>query len=440
MDISLELLPHQVDFIQDTSTRDLALVGGRGCGKTFVLCVKLIVLAMLQAGEVGAALSPSGPMAAKVLIPEMHDALQRMGFRVDHTYRYNKSERRFDIKVGRKWSTIFVLSAENVRDGLGLNLAFFGVDEADTMNADVAFESWRKLSGALRAGNPKFRQKVAVSTPEGFGFMHRHWVEDITDENRHMRRLIRGRTMDNPYITEDVLADLRASYPAAYLAAYLEGEFVNMVGRTVYDHYGFQEGLNLTTLSLKDIDPSERLHIGVDFNIDGMSAVTAVIRGRDVYIVDEILGCYNTQELASRIKSDYAGYQLVLYPDPAGNQRRSSADNTDHALLRQAGLQLRVMSSHPRVRDRVNSVNAMFLNGNGDRRLHVNKNTCPGTHKALVTQVWGSNDKPEKGVLIGLPSTKNTLIDGPLDALGYFVYTNYPIRGSSATSIRLVGT
>ena len=439
MDLDLDLLPHQAEFIADTTTRDLALVGGRGCGKTFVLCVKLIVLAMLQAGEVGAALSPTGPMASKVLIPEMLDALNRMGFREGKTFHFNKSERRIDIRVGKKWSTIYVLSAENVRDGLGLNLAFFGVDEADTMDTDTAYEAWRKLSGALRAGKPEFRQKVAVSTPEGFGFMHQHWVETVTDENRHMRRLIRGRTMDNPFITSDVIADLKSTYPAHYLAAYLEGEFVNMAGRTVYDHYGWQDGFNLTTLGLSDVDQNERLHIGVDFNVDGMSAVAAIMRGRDVYLVDEILGCFNTQELVDRIKDEYAGYQLTVYPDPAGNQRRSSTDNTDHALLRQGGLNLRVMSSHPRVRDRVNSVNAMFLNGDKDRRLHINKTACPGLHKALMTQVWGSNDKPEKGVSIGLPTTKNTLIDGPLDALGYFVYTNFPVRGFGSSNIRLVG-
>lgn len=434
MEINLSLLPHQKSFVEDLTTRDLALVGGRGCGKTFTLCVKLIVLAAIQAGHTGAALSPTGPMASKVLIPEMHEALNRMGIK----YTFNKSERRFDMFFGRKKSTLFVLSAENVRDGLGLNLAYFGVDEADTMHPDVALESWRKLSGALRAGNPKYRQKVAVSTPEGFGFMHQHWVESVDDTNRSERRIIRGRTLDNPYITDDVIADLRSTYPAHYLAAYLEGEFVNMAGRVVYDHYGFEKGLNYTNLTLKDVPLTERLHIGVDFNINGMSSITAVVRGQDVYAIDENLGSYNTQALCDVLNEKYKGRQILAYPDPSGSARKSASDNTDHSLMRLANIPLRVMSAHPRVRDRVNSVNAMFLNGNGDRRLHINKNTCPGLHKALMTQVW-DKDAPQKNVQIGLPSTKNTFIDGPLDALGYFVYSNWPIKNSSR-SISIIGT
>jgi hypothetical protein len=435
MNLELELLKHQALFVQDTTTRDLALVGGRGCGKTYALCIKLIVLAWLQAGYVGAALSPTGPMASKVLIPEMLDALQRLNVKYD----FNRSERRFDLFFNKEKTTIYVLSAENVRDGLGLNLAFFGVDEADTMNPDVAFESWRKLSGALRDGHEQYRQKVAVSTPEGYGFMHQHWVQNINDENRHQRRLIRGRTRDNDKIGDDVIQDLMATYPAHYLAAYLNGEFVNMAGRPVYDHYGYAEGFNTTQLTLADVQPNETLHIGMDFNVQGMSATVAVVRGRDIYIVDEQLGAYGTQELADTLKREYRGYGMVVYPDPAGNHRSSSTNNTDHSILRTAGIPLRVMSAHPRVRDRVNSVNAMFLNGQQDRRLHINPKACPGLHKSLITQVWDANDKPKKGSEIGLPSTKKTLIDGPLDALGYFIYTCWPLKGTGSPTIRMTG-
>ncbi len=374
-------------------------------------------------------------MAEKVLIPGMHEALQQHGIK----YEYHGSYRRFKLFFGRKHTIIHILSATNIRDALGLNLAFFGIDEADTMNTEVALESWRKLSGALRAGNPAYQQKVAVSTPEGFGFMHQHWVDSLNDDNRSMRRLIRGKTLDNPFLPPNYLDDLRATYPAHYLNAYLNGEFVNMAGRAVYDHYSFEDGANLTNLTLGDLDPTERLLIGVDFNVEGMSAVIAVQRGQEVHVVDELLGAFNTQALIDQIKEEYTGKQLLVFPDPAGNQRKSSTTNTDHGLIRQAAMPMRLMSSHPRVRDRVNSVNAMFKNGNGDRRLLVNKQTCPGLHKSLMTQVWDSNDKPKKNVPIGLPSTKNTYIDGPLDALGYMIYTNWPVRGFGASNIKLVG-
>lgn len=430
--INLNLLKHQAEFINDQTTRNLALVGGRGAGKTYALALKIATLAATHAGFKGVACSPTGPMASKVLVPYLRDTFDEIGF----DYRYNKSSRTFEINFGTKVSTIFVLSAENTRDGLGTNLAWCAFDEADTMKLDVALEAWRKISGAVRAGNPKFQQKVAVSTPEGFGFMHHFWVQ-TPDENGESKRIIHAKSTDNPYLPEEYLNDLRSSYPAEYLTAYLEGQFVNMAGRVVYDHYEMFSGSN-TNLTMNDIGQNETILVGIDFNIAGMSAVLGVERGNEVHIIAEELGAYDTQALADILNDKYPG-SLIGYPDPAGNQRRTSSQNTDHIILKNNKIQLKVMSSHPRVKDRVNSVNAMFLNGNKDRRLFINKKTCPGLHKALITQTWNSNGDPDKGTPIGLPSTRNTLVDGPIDALGYLIYSKYPVRNLTSPTIRLSG-
>lgn len=429
--INLNLLKHQADFINDQTTRNLALVGGRGAGKTYALALKVATLAATHAGFKGVACSPTGPMASKVLVPYLRDTFDEIGF----DYRYNKSSRTFEINFGSKVSTIFVLSAENTRDGLGTNLAWCAFDEADTMKLDVALEAWRKISGAVRVGNPKFQQKVAVSTPEGFGFMHHFWVQS-PDENGESKRIIHAKSTDNPYLPQEYLNDLRASYPAEYLTAYLEGQFVNMAGRVVYDHYEMFSGSN-TDLTVNDIHDYEELLVGIDFNIAGMSGVIAVERNNELHVIAEELGAHDTQALADILNDKYRN--LTAYPDPAGNQRRTSSSNTDHIILKNNGIRLKVMNSHPRVRDRVNSVNAMFLNGQKQRRLLVNKKTCPGLHKALITQTWNSNGDPDKGTIIGLPSTKNTLIDGPLDALGYVIYARWPVKNLSSPNIRISG-
>jgi hypothetical protein len=422
MKLDLELWPHQASFIEDTTTKELALVGGRGCGKTYTLCIKLITLAALQAGHVGAALSPTGPMAAKVLIPEMLDALQRL--RVKHEF--NRSERRFDLFFGGRRSTIYVLSAENVRDGLGLNLAFFGLDEADTMSTDVAFESWRKLSGALRAGDPRYRQKVAVSTPEGFGFMYRHWVKDLTDENRVLRRLIRGRSMDNLELTDDYFEDLRCTYPAHYLAAYLEGEFVNMTSGSVYPEY--DPGLNNTNLTLDTLPDTVRtLHLGMDFNVvgensRGISIVTSAILNQQPYAIHELYGSSTTKEAIQQIRKAYPGYAIVCYPDASGDADKTSAVESDIAQLENAGMVCIHPNKNPRIKNRVNSVNAQILNGKNERRLKINAKTCPILSESVAQQPY--NPKTSQPL-------KDGLLDGPTDALGYFVWSNWPVTTES---------
>ena len=68
--------------------------------------------------------------------------------------------------------------------------------------------------------------------------------------------------------------------------------------------------------------------------------------------------------------------------------------------------------------NRVKSVNAMFLNGKGDRRLFINKQTCPTLTTSLEQQAYSETT--------GLPE-KTHNVDHPLDALGYMIHFNFAI-------------
>jgi hypothetical protein len=422
---NLELLPHQAEFLQDNTTKELALIGGRGCGKTYSLALKLVMLAHLQAGSVGAALSPTGAMLNKVLLPELERALTDMNVK----YKLNRTARRFDIDVGRNRTTqLFCLSAENVRDGLGLNLAFFGLDEADTMSTEVAFESWRKLSGALRAGDPRYRQKVAVSTPEGYRFCYQHWVKTVDESNSAQRRLIKGKSRDNVYLTDDYFADLEATYPAHYLKAYLEGEFVSMANGPVHPDYSRE--LNHTELTLGTLPDSVRtVHLGMDFNIKeasrhpyGIAIITAVVLNGRPYVIDELYGTSRTTDAIVQIKKRYPNKSILVYPDASAKGDRTSASDSDRAQLQAAGFIDMSPLGNPRIDDRVNAVNALILNGAQQRRLLVNRNTCPVLSECLAQQSYDPrSSQPEK----------DTGFDDPVDALGYFVNVNWPVKRST---------
>ena len=68
----------------------------------------------------------------------------------------------------------------------------------------------------------------------------------------------------------------------------------------------------------------------------------------------------------------YPAQKGVVHPDPSGAARKTSSavGQTDHAIIRQAGWQVYVMKPHQIV-DRINAVNAMFHNANGERRLFI---------------------------------------------------------------------
>ncbi|MCS5948225.1 hypothetical protein LNP05_14995 [Klebsiella pneumoniae subsp. pneumoniae] len=76
--------------------------------------------------------------------------------------------------------------------------------------------------------------------------------------------------------------------------------------------------------------------------------------------------------------------------------KSNNASKTDIEQLRQAGFNVIVDDANPPVKDRINSMNAMFCNGNGDRRYKVNVARCPVYADCLEQQVWDKNGEPDK--------------------------------------------
>ncbi|MGG7388971.1 terminase, partial [Escherichia coli] len=97
--------------------------------------------------------------------------------------------------------------------------------------------------------------------------------------------------------------------------------------------------------------------------------------------------------------------------------------------LKQAGFNVVVNSSNPPVKDRVNSMNAMFCNANGERRYKVNVKRCPVYAESLEQQVWDDKGEPDK-------KSGN---DHPNDAGGYFIVKQFPIIKPTGrvTSLRI---
>lgn len=407
--IDIPLLHHQHSFVTDISTRYIGLCSGYGGGKTYAFCVKAILLASQNVGYRGALLEPTNVMVRDVLKPMMDQVLQELNIK----YRYTVSplpEYTLYFKHGK--CQLLLRSAENFKRLVGLNLAFYGVDESDTLDKVTATAMWRQLQSRLRSG--KVFQGFTTSTPEGFAWMHEYFVlgKDNTD-----RRLVKARTTDNPFLPKEYVESLRASYPANLIDAYLNGEFVNLNSNTVYQ--AFSRENNLTTRTI-DQYPDHIIHIGVDFNIGKMAAGVAIIDKGKVYFVDEFLGARNTEDLIIQIKRRYQGRMIYIYPDSSGKNGSANSSISSIALLQQAGFSVFYHAANPRVEDRVTSVNAMFMNGNMEVRAYVNPLTCPNIVACLEQQAYRN----------GVPD-KTAGNDHMNDAVGYLIWYRFPIIGRS---------
>lgn len=396
---TLSLLPHQHDLIADEETRILGLVSGYGGGKTFAVARKACTLMLQNPGCDGIVTEPNYPLLTQILIPEIKTALEFFNI----PYTFSKSDSIFYCMVQGKETRIICKSMEAYERLIGVNAAWVILDEFDTAKADLAYSAYLKLLGRIRSG--KVRQMVIVSTPEGFGAMHRIFILEAGDN----KRLIRAKTTDNKYLPLDYIDTLKKIYTKQLLNAYLEGQFVNLTAGNVFN--AFHRDRNR---SQETVRPKEPLHIGCDFNVTKMCAVVHVLRDGVPHAVAELINMYDTPAMIEAIKEKFPEHHITVYPDASGGARKSvNAAISDLALIRQAGLQVRANSTNPAIKDRVTATNVAFEKA----RYFVNPDTCKEYTAALEQLAYDKNGMPNK----------SSGLDHCTDAGTYYISYAFPV-------------
>lgn len=353
---------------------------------------------------------PTFDLVQMILVPRLSEKLTDAGIR----YRYNQRDKCF--YVSSSWCADFVLrTLDNPARIVGYESYRAHVDEIDTLRQDHALQAWQKIIARNRqrprgVSNPLNRVS-AYTTPEGFRFAYDMWVKKAAPG--YIR--VHAPTSSNPWLPPDYIDGLRASYPPQLIEAYLEGRFVNLASGSVYPDFSREFNRAPT-----QIQTGEALHVGMDFNVNKMAAVVFVVRDDMPHAVSELVKVRDTPEMARLLKERFkdAGHPVTVYPDASGqNTSSKGASVSDISILKQAGFQVRAPSHNPRVKDRVNSVNALILNAKGDRRLKVNIDACPAFSESLEQQPYDDNGEPDK----------STGHDHTNDAGGYFLHSRWPL-------------
>ena len=393
------LLDHQADFVEDDYSRHLLLLGGFGSGKTHAFISKAYDLASKNIGHTGILLEPTAPLLHDILIPEFTAFLEQ--YDIDHTL-IKSPQPNLTIRFDEGVTKILLRSLENWQRLIGVNAAFIGTDEMDTVKKDIALMAYKKLQGRLRKGN--VRQMFNTTTPEGFGAAYELF------EKLKIGKTIRANTEDNPHLPQDFIDDLKATYPPAMLDAYMRAKYVNLKSGTVYSYYD-------RVKHRSHLSPSDDtvLHIGQDFNVGGCCSRVHIIRGEEAHLVDEF-DTADTRGVIAATQSRYPDHKVIFYPDASGSNRKTNSSDTDIALLQQAGFHVEAPRSNGAVKDRINSVNSLFFKD----RYFINDARCPKSAEALEQQAYDKNGEPEK-------FSGGGTIDDSNDALGYFIVRRFPI-------------
>lgn len=432
MPLEVTLTGPQDDFVF-AEDQFPAMVAGFGAGKSHAAIWRALRLKFAYRQQNVAYYLPTYDLVTRMAFPRIGEALDQMEVR----HKPNKNDNVIEIPDA---GAIILRTMDNPSRIVAYEVADSICDELDTLQTDKARDVWNKVIARNRQKKPdgSLNTVGVATTPEGFRFVYERWKKNPA----HGYRLIKASTYSNAAnLPPGYIDSLRASYPANLLQAYLDGEFVNLTAGSVYAE--FDRNLNGCA---SVIQPSEPLHIGMDFNVGRMSAVVFVMREGNPHAVDELTGLLDTPEMIAAIKSRYVGHAIHVYPDSSGGGRRSvNASESDIALLRHARFNVFAPSSNPPVKDRVLAMNQMIcsvvegvanplgMEMRGDnpvqRRLRVNIDKCPAFVEGLEKQAYDKNGEPDK----------TAGFDHVNDAAGYFMHYRFPILSRAAGRRAIAG-
>ena len=390
-----------------------AFVGGFGSGKTAAAIARAMALKITFPKADIAYYLPSYPLVQDIAMKRFPELCERKEW--PFKMRGGTSPHIEFPNAGR----IIFRSLSHPESIVGYEVAHSICDELDTLPEDKARDAWNKVIARNRQKIDGWPNSVAVATtPEGFRFVYDRWERNPAKGYV----LFKARTKDNAaHLPDGYIENLRNSYPTQLLSAYLDGEFVNLTTGSVYNH--FDRNRHRTDAR---IEPREPLHIGMDFNVNNMSAAVLVLRNGQPRAVDELMGYRDTPDIIRGIKERYEGHHITIYPDASGASRKSvNASLSDIALLRQAGFTVLANSRNPAVKDRIMAVNLLLEKG----ELLVNPARCPTLIESLERQAYNKNGEPDK----------DGGFDHMNDALGYFIVYKFGLTRSTVTLAPLSG-
>lgn len=317
----------------------------------------------------------------------------------------NESELTISLVNG---SRISVRSADNPDSMRGVSLDFAVLDECAFMDKSVWTEVLRPTLSDKQGG------ALMISTPRGFNWFYDMWQFGKSNDDWESFKFT---TIEGGNVLPEEVEAAKADLDQKTFEQEYEASFEN-AGHIIYYAFDMDENTQQHNSEVPKI-----IHVGCDFNVNPMSAVIAQQTPNGLHVFDEIsLPNSNTDELASEIHERYGKHKIVVYPDPAGNARKTSSNRTDHRILEEWGFVVKAKRSHPSVKDRINAVNRLFCDANGDRHLYIDPR-CREVIKCVTKHQYKEGTvQPEK----------DSGFDHMNDALGYMVDYMYPIRKPAA--------
>ena len=333
----------QFAFLQ-SQKREAALCGGLGSGKSWALQLSFLVHCLRYPKALHCYGSLSYRNMKDAAIPGFKRFLDQCGI----PYEFIKSDYQFNIgndkikAIFRSQETADMMRSVEIGDLFADEFAYWDEDNYKTFVSRV-----RDKNGPLIIRG--------ATTPNGLNYVHELFVEAKSPN----RELIFTSSDENKHLPESYLQMLEESYDEKMLQQERHGQFINVAGGLAY--YAFNKARNVKPCVLQNNKP---VYIGMDFNVDPMTAVACQYEGRITRVIKEFwLENSNTEQMGKTIAAYFGTTRgITIIPDSTGANRKTSSTLTDHAILRELGFE--VPKFHNPLRsDRFNCVNGRLDHG-----------------------------------------------------------------------------
>ena len=342
--------------LMGSAARYVCLFGGSRSGKTAIIIYALIVRALkcksrhvilrLKFAHVrGSVWNDTLPKVLKLAFPELPVQWHRSEFYVSFP---NGSEihiaglddsARIEKILGKEFSTIHYNEISQL-DYKSVSIAMSRLAEKNELKKLALFDM--NPPSKKHFSYPMFIKKIDPETSEPL------------DPSKYVSMLI------NP---TDNIANIDPSYidevlnqmPEKLMKRFRDGEFVSDYDGLVY--YSFDREKNVQEFAT----PMGQALIGMDFNVNPMTAVVAKVMNDKLYIYDEaFLENSDTFKMSHELsKRGHSG--ATVYPDSTGGNRKTSG-KSDHQILKDEGFRIQ-STRNPLVFDRVNNINMLLKHG-----------------------------------------------------------------------------
>lgn len=399
----LNLHPAQMK-VYKSKARFRVVVAGRRWGKTALSRVLIIKMAQVAKRKIWY-VAPTYRMAKQIFWIDLLDAIPKQWIR-------KINETTLTITLINK--TRIELKGADKADSLrGVGIHFLVLDEFQ----DMSEETWTQVLRPTLADTGG--HAIFIGTPKAYNYLY-----TLYKQGQDVHRVFLNQweswqfpTITSPYIPISEIEAAREDMDEKSFKQEFEASFETMSGRV---YYPFDRGVHVGKY---DFNPSLPIWIGMDFNIDPMSAVVyQPQQSGELWAVDEVvLFGSNTEEVCKELDKRFWRYQkqITIYPDPAGGARQHARGETDLDILREAGFpRIKYRKRHPLVADRVNAVNRMLRAANGTVRMRIDIK-CKHLINAFEQTIYkrGTRDVD-----------KDAGVEHSADAGGYCIELEYPVR------------